>query len=279
MPKTVFPGPIDEELRSAFREAVNVHTNKIYDSCKDKDCIEDLRLYPTAASLSVIENAVSLRPKKAELLYVAIDVEEVTFNRGYYTIDMQFFYKITADAYSLINRSAEVTGLTVFNKRVILFGSEGNAKIFTSGTLFGSNDILLPERSKLPTAVVEAVDPIILSIKIADVVDTDPADDTDLVDVPEFISSAFTSPLTLEAGSRRALITLGQFSIVRLERDAQLLIPSYDNFVPTKECGGSSEDDPCALFSKICFPVDEFFPPDTLAAPEGYRDALANLTK
>ena len=35
---------------------------------------------------------------------------------------------------------------------------------------------------------------------------------------------------------RRVYVTLGQFSIVRLERDSQLLIPVYDYCMPEKEC-------------------------------------------
>ena len=33
-------------------EAVCIHTRKIYDSCRDKDCVEDLRVYPTASSVT-----------------------------------------------------------------------------------------------------------------------------------------------------------------------------------------------------------------------------------
>ena len=29
------------------RQALSVHTQKVTDSCRDKDCIEDLRFYPT----------------------------------------------------------------------------------------------------------------------------------------------------------------------------------------------------------------------------------------
>ena len=42
MPEVVVPGPVTEERR--IREAVCVHTKKIFDSCRDKDCIEDLRV-------------------------------------------------------------------------------------------------------------------------------------------------------------------------------------------------------------------------------------------
>lgn len=277
MPSKVFPGPVEDELRTSFREAVCIHTNKIFDSCKDKDCLEDLRLYPTVDSQAAIDNAISVRARSAELLYISIDVEEVAFNRGFYTIDTRYFYRITGDAYSLINRSAEIQGLAVFDKRVILFGSEGNAKVYTSGTVLGGMDTPTIERAKLPRAVVEAVDPIILSMKLTEACDI--GYDFDAVDIPEFISSAFSSPLSLDSSTKRVLVSLGQFSIVRLERDSQLLIPAYDYCVPEKECAGQSEDDPCSLFSRINFPVDEFFPPDTVCVPEGYREALANLTK
>ena len=47
MPEKVVPGPVSEER--CIREAVCIHTKKIFDSCKDKDCIEDLRVYPPGA--------------------------------------------------------------------------------------------------------------------------------------------------------------------------------------------------------------------------------------
>ena len=42
--------------------------------------------------------------------------------------------------------------------------------------------------------------------------------------------------------SRRSYVTLGQFSIVRLERDTQLLIPAYDYCLPEKECTCGNDD-------------------------------------
>lgn len=35
-----------------LREAMSIHTKKITDACRDKDCIEDLRVYLTTASWS-----------------------------------------------------------------------------------------------------------------------------------------------------------------------------------------------------------------------------------
>lgn len=275
MPDRVMPGPVQDT--DCIKEAVCIHTRKIFDSCKDKDCIEDLRFYPTADSQRCIENAVSVRARCAELLYVSTNVEEVTFNRGFYTIDLRYFYKITGEAYALANKGAKITGLAVFDKRVILFGSEGNAKIFTSMDPLHGLDGRSLQSTNLPTCVVEAVDPIILSMKLVDVCDQ-PCD-CDLTDIPCCIKETFSSELMMGGDSRRVYVTLGQFSIIRLERDSQLLMPAYDYCLPEKECIGSNEDDPCGLFSKISFPVDEFFPPDTLECSDNYREAKVNLTR
>lgn len=276
MPPTVTPGPVQES--ACVREAVCVHTKKIFDSCRDKDCIEDLRVYPTCSSLPILASALSVRPRSCELIYVGIDVQPITFNRGYYAIDARYFYKITGEACTPMNRSVEFCGFSVFNKRVILFGSEGNAKIFTSDSPFCGPIPQGPPESNLPTAVVEAVDPIILSMKLVEPCPPMPCDAA-VFDIPQFVADAFESPLSFELMDRRVYVTLGQFSIIRIERDTQLLIPSYDYCIPEKECPGGNEDDPCSLFSRICFPIEEFFPPDSMVPADGYREARATLNK
>ena len=122
MAEKVTAGPVNNA--NGVREAVCIHTKKIYSSCKDKDCIEDLRFYPTQSAQSVLASAQSLRGGSAELLYTFVDVEPVTFNRGYYTVDMRFYYKITLQAMSGGTRYTEVTGLATFGKRVILCGMD-----------------------------------------------------------------------------------------------------------------------------------------------------------
>jgi hypothetical protein len=62
-----------------------------------------------------------------------------------------------------------------------------------------------------------------------------------------------------------ALVTLGLFSIVKIERQVQMLIPAYDFCVPDKECTGSTGD-PCELFRTIKFPTNEFFLPQPYTA-------------
>ena len=155
MPEKVMPGPVED--LGGIREAVCIHTRKIYDSCRDKDCIEDLRFYPTMAGQDVLSRAQTVKGGKAELLYTYINVEPVVFNRGFYTVDMRFFYRVTLNAYCSCPRPIEVEGLCVFDKRAILFGSEGNAKIFSSELRTGEPDLQLTSRSNLPIAVVEII--------------------------------------------------------------------------------------------------------------------------
>ena len=101
----------------------------------------------------------------------------------------------------------------------------------------------------------------------------------DITDIPSCIADFFDEPISLADSTKRVYATIGQFTIIRLERDSQLLIPAYDYCMPEKECVGMDDEDPCALFSRINFPVDEFFPPDTIECAEGYREARSNFTK
>ena len=36
-------------------------------------------------------------------LYAEVNVEAITFNKGYYTVDVTYFYKITGETLSLIH--------------------------------------------------------------------------------------------------------------------------------------------------------------------------------
>ena len=262
MPELTTPGPVAEN--AGIREAACIHTPKIFDSCRDKDCIEDLSLYPTKASQSAIDRAISIKAGKAELLYAYIDVEPVGFNRGFYTVDVRYFYRVTADAFVGASRPVPISGLAVFDKRAILFGSEGAAKVFSSEAVFGGLDEQNLLKSNLPTAVVEAVDPLILNMKLVDSCERHCCD-CECCEIPNPIGACFGNDLYFGCDGRRVYLTLGQFSIIRLERDSQLLIPAYDYCIPNKECDSScGEDDPCEIFRKVQFPMEEFFPPNNV---------------
>lgn len=261
MPDRVLPGPV--ERRDRRPSAVNVHTRKIFSACRDKDCIDDLRVYPTVSSQAVLNSAFSVRPDSASLIYAEVSVDAVSFNRGYYTVDVSYFYKITGQTFP---GGVPITGLAIFDKRVILYGSEGSVKTFTSR---GDCDACGADGTQNPIAVVAAVDPIALNLRLGDSESPEPEKRS----IPQFILDALGEDVDLSGEGRQLFVTLGQFSIIRLERDAQLTLDA-EPFFPSQECAGGSDDDPCTLFSRVSFPVDEFFPPDSLPHGEQYRDLV-----
>ena len=168
--------------------------------------------------------------------------------------------------YQGLARPTVIEGLAAFNKRVILFGSEGNAKVFESKYKEDAFDPQMWRKTNMPTAVVEVVDPIALGAKVLDIKQDNCCsccdDDFDLASVPESVCRIFDDSLILGGEQKRVYVSLGIFSIIRLERRVMLLIPAYDFCIPQKECIGATDDNPCDLFERISFPVDEFFPPE-----------------
>lgn len=141
-----------------LRQALSIHTRKITDSCRDKDCIEDLRVYLTTSSQQLLDTAANARVRCAELLYTYIDVEPVAFDRNHYCIDITFYYRVLADAVVGASRPATLYGLAVFSKRAVLCGEDSRAHIYRSDTRIGDYDGASHFYANLPTAVVEAVD-------------------------------------------------------------------------------------------------------------------------
>ena len=138
-----------------LKQAMSVHTQKVTDSCRDKDCIVDLRVYLTTGSQSVQVTSANVRVRCAELLYTYIDVEPGAFDRNHYCIDITFYYKILADAIVGAGRPVTLYGLATFSKRAVLCGEDSRAHIFRSDTVLGGPDGLTRISANLPTAVVE----------------------------------------------------------------------------------------------------------------------------
>ena len=243
-----------------LRQAMSIHTRKITDSCRDKDCIEDLRVYLTTGSQSILDSCSGAKVRCAELLYAGIEVEPVAFDRNHYCIDVTFYYQILADATIGHNRPAALCGLAVFSKRAVLCGEDSRAHIFRSDTVLGGSDGFTRPYTNRPTAVVEVLDPMVLNSKVRNTCDCSGGC---MVQIPAFIREMFDEELVLSGDQRRLFVTLGQFSIVRLEREAQLIVPVLDYSIPTKECcdaPGFCAEDPCEVFSRIPFPTAQFAP-------------------
>ena len=229
-------------------------------TCNDKECLQDLRVYPTRCSQAILDSATSVKARSAELLWAYIDVEVIPFNKGFYTVDVKYFYKVTADAFVGMGRPREICGLATYDKRTVLFGSEGSVRIFSSQYLPQDCDLQNFEKTNLPIATVEVVDPVCLNVKVLEGCN---CGDCVLSDIPDNICRCFDDDIVICDEGKQLFASLGQFSIIKLERDIQLLMPAYDICMPEKDCSGSNcnVDDPCDLFQQFKFPMDEFFPP------------------
>lgn len=237
--------------------SVCIDALRVYDSCSDKDCLRDLKVYFTEMGQSIIDTAVSVRLKDAEVISVLTDLEAVPFHKGFYSVDMTYFFCITLDVFSAPGAiPTQVEGLSVFNKKVILYGSEGSVKIFTSEYSADDLDIQNIPKKNLPKASVQVAKPIALSAKLCDCVSNlNPP-----CRIPEKMCKCFGGDI-LTSATRGVFVNLGVFSIVQIVRNVQIMVPSYDFCVPEKECRTSS-DNPCEVFSHLEFPTNEFFPPN-----------------
>ena len=81
----------------------------------------------------MINNSAAVKVKSVEILNVYLDVEPVPFNKGFYSVDMTFFFDVCLDVFcGPAACPVPVSGVSIFNKKVILYGSEGGVRVFTS---------------------------------------------------------------------------------------------------------------------------------------------------
>lgn len=269
MPENKTPGVAGS---CSQRETVCIDTYRVLDSCRDKDCFEDVRVYLTPFGQELINRTQSVRTKHAQIVWATLDVDHVPFNRGFYQITIRIYVKVFCEV-CCNGVPHELEGIAVVEKRVILFASEGNVSIFRSDP-FEDNTCRRPNISgnrintNMPVAVMETVDPIILNAKIVE-----PRSCCccccSVDEIPETVTNSINGSLIGGDDERFLVVSLGFFSVVRIERPAQYLITATEYTVPDKECVSPSDDDPCKLFRSMAFPVNEFYPPSFLPQGDG----------
>ena len=69
----------------------------------------------------------------------------------------------------------------------------------------------------------------------------------------------FCGDIVTNGDGPKVYVSFGIFSVIRMERPAQLLIQATDYSVPDKECTPATNgDNPCDLFRTIAFPTAQF---------------------
>lgn len=247
------------------RDTVCIETNRILDSCRDRDCYEDVRVYLSDFGNEIIERTGAIRAKQAQILWSCISIDPIQFNRGFYAVTVRFYVKLLFEACIGGGRSQEVEGITVIEKRVILYGGESNVSVFRShggdsGCLCGPDPVC--GEKKIPEAIVEVVDPVVLGCRIAERISECKCCCCGEGDLPDRVRASLNAPLLFDdspsAGRRYLTVSLGIFSVVRILRPTQLLVSASEYCIPEKECRPVEEDDPCKIFRDMPFPVGEF---------------------
>ncbi len=249
----------DYSAAGGFKEACCIDAARIYDSCCDKDCADDLRCYFTEEGQNAIIAATNVKLRKAEVINVYINVEPVNFNRGFYACDLSFLFLVDFDVYSAPTTCpVRIQGVTCFNKRVILYGSDGNVKVFSNAYSPTACDLTADTAINTPRCVVQAVDPIPLGCCVGALRDS--CECLGITDAR--IADILGGPIVTQTipGAPTVYVTLGIFTVIQLIRNVQMLIPVYDYCIPEKQCNDTT-DRPCDVFKKIKFPTEDFFPP------------------
>ena len=102
------------------RETVCIDTSRVLDSCRDRDCFENARVYLSDFGNEVLERTSTIRAKSAKIVWTCIDINPIRFNRGFYSVNIRFYVKLVFEACICAGRSQEIEGVTVLEKRVIL---------------------------------------------------------------------------------------------------------------------------------------------------------------
>ena len=246
-------GACDECQPDRIKEAVCINASRIYDSCSDKDCLEDLPVLLTKPAQCMIDKAINVRLGDVRVSDVNVGLQPVPFHKGFYAVDMTFYYDVCLDVYMAPSAMPmQVKGLSVFGKRAVLFGSDGGVRVFTSD----NNDSTAVISDNCPRAVVQVAEPIPLSARLVDHGSRPPMPP---FTIPDCILRRYGGEFSGDDSEKEVLASIGMFTIVQLERQVQMMVPVYDFCIPHKECVSTSED-PCELFDSIEFPTGEFFP-------------------
>ncbi len=238
------------------RGTVCIDTKKVYDCCRDRDCFEDTRVYLTANGEEILSCATSIRTKSAKILSAYVGVDEVPFNNGFYQITVRYYIDVECEGCIGVGKSQIFHGIAALEKDVILYGGESNVITFASNPGSGYCDMTAQILNNDPVAIVETVSPIVLGTKVSEC-GCSPCGEC--ADIPCALQEIIGANLIMNGTAPRLYVSFGIFSVIRLVRDAQMLVQATDYNVPDKECTpATGNDNPCALFRSMAFPISQF---------------------
>ena len=257
----LFGGTQGQNGNQCNNGVVCIDTKRVLDSCRDRDCFEDTRVYLTCRGEEILENSSNVRTRSAKLLWAYVGVDEVPFNCGFFRVKVRYYIEVEFEACLGVGRSQCFKGLAALEKEVVLYGGEGRALTFTSspGNTYCNVCDMDNAATNDPVAVVETVEPIVLGTKVSDCNCPCPCGGAEYADIPDGVRNSIGEELVTNGNGPRILVSFGIFSVIRIVRPTQLLVQATDYSVPDKECAqATNNDNPCSLFRTIAFPINQF---------------------
>ncbi|MBE6534639.1 MAG: hypothetical protein E7678_06725 [Ruminococcaceae bacterium] len=244
------------------RGTVCIDTQRVLDSCRDRDCFENTRVYLTNNGEEILAASTNVRARSASILWAYVGVNEVPFNCGFYQVSIRYYVLVELEACLGIGRSQTFKGLAVLEKEVVLYGGEGNVTTFSSNPENSYCSINENNRgTNAPIAIVETVEPMILGTKVKenDCCNSCGCANDSALELPACVCSCFDGDICSGNNGPRLYISFGIFSVIRIVRPAQLLVQATDYSVPDKECVAATNDEnPCSVFRAMPFPTSRF---------------------
>ena len=241
------------------RETVCIDTYRVLDSSRDRDCYEDVRVFLSPFGQEIINGTCNVRVRGCEVAWCNVAVDPIQFNCGFYQLTVRYYVLLTLESCMGQGRAQEFNGLAVLEKRSVLYGGEGDVKVYSSSDSSSAcNFNPRDEGNTAPIGVVETVDPIALSVKVCDRNALSGCCFCTCEQIPQEVASNAIGEIVDPEDGNRLFVSLGIFSVLRLQRPAQLLVNASDYSVPDKESVPVEESDPCKLFRTMSFPSGEF---------------------
>jgi hypothetical protein len=225
---------------------------KVYDSCRQQDCLTPEQIGPARAAESgcfgdlrfsegdVIEppeNAAAVSIDRLRIKKILIvEKQPNEFRVGYWTIDLKYVFE-----YRLTFREADgnvlgtVRANSIFNKQVTLFGSVGADLMLGTDLFCRHHDSATLDAEPFVLAEAKAIS---LSAEI------------------QYQRARAEEP----PRPNHVDVTIGLFTIIKLFRIVNLMVESRGFCVP-EECEEISPVNPCEFFDSLDFPMDIFAPP------------------
>ncbi len=230
---------------------------KVYDSCRQQDCLTSDIIGPARAASTATATAgtgnceftvgeIITPPSDAAAVTISnLTVSDVivvsktpnTFRPGYWDIDLKYVFSYTISFRNINGEvNCTVNAQSVYNKPVTLFGSVATDTSLATDLLNGSSG---GEETTLSGAPFVLVESKAVALKAELGYDSCCCDSTDPTQVN---------------------VTIGLFTIIKLYRLVNLVVESKGFCVPEK-CTDTGAIDPCDYFENLDFPLDIFDPP------------------